>query len=408
MSRRLSWVAGPVLVAAVVALGYGIWLRAYVAGGGDIRAFVHVGQKFIDRSRQTAYPIQLEPGFPVYTGGQSDGYDGEFVFFIARDPLHAYHVVDVPGYRYGRILLPLVARALSFGQPARIPAALLGINFFWLVVGTGALAAWLKRRGQPPVLALLLGFYPGLFVSLQFDLTEPMAYGLVAVGVLLLDVAGRRRRLWAGLAFGLAALSREVSVVFGASYALATLLDGVTLEGWWRRIRANLPAALEIGVPAALPVTAWLEFTNHALGGFGPSTPPFEKVPFLGILHWLSGGVPPGQVANLELVAVPAALCAAVCLVALWRRALSAEWLVLAANTLVVVMMARFQWVDYTAAGRAAAGMALAAALFAPASRRALGGTAWVWALGAIWLTAMVASLGIPDLIYLRHLVARV
>jgi hypothetical protein len=408
MARRAAWLWGPLLVAAVVALGYGLWLRSYVASGGDIRSFVHVGQRFLDRSRQTAHPIQLEPGFPVYTDGQSDGYDGEFVFFIARDPLHAYQVVDVPGYRYGRILLPLLARALSFGDPGRIPAALLAINFFWLVVGTGALAAWLVRRGQSPLLALLFGFYPGLFVSLQFDLTEPMSYGLAALGVLLLDVAGCRRRLWAGIVFGLAALTREVAVVFGACFALGLLLEGVGRDGWWPRVRRNLPPALELGLPAVLPITAWLAFTNLALGQWGPSTPPFERVPFLGILHWLSAGVPAGQVSNLELVAVPAAICTAVCLAALWRRALSVEWLVLAANTAVVVMMSRYQWVDYTAAGRAAAGMALAAAVYAPVSRRALGGTAWAWALGAIWFTAMVSSLGIPDLLYIRHLLARV
>ena len=36
----------------------------------------------------------------------TEGYDGQFNYYIARDPLGARELVDVPAYRYQRILYP--------------------------------------------------------------------------------------------------------------------------------------------------------------------------------------------------------------------------------------------------------------------------------------------------------------
>lgn len=400
---RLRPLAMPLLAAAIVAVAYGIWLRSFIATGGDVRSLVHVGQHFIDLQKGTPYAIHLPRGFPVYTDGQSDGYDGQWVYYIARDPLNAYHVLDSPSYRYGRILLPLVARLVAAGRESAIPGALLGINFFWIVFGTGALAFWLRRRGQPALLSLAYGLYPGLFVVLQFDLTEAMAYGLVAVGAVLLDVGGPRRRLWAGITFGLAALTRDLAVLFGAGFALATLLEGDWAAPWRPRLRANLAPALELGLPAVAPLAAWLLFVDRWLGGVGPAVAPLEKLPFLGLLHWAAAGLSPPQSMNVELVAVPAAICGAVCLWALYRRMLSPEWLVLALNVLIVIFMTRYQWVDFTAAGRAATGVTLAALLYTPAGVRSTGSRAWIWACAAIWLAGIAAPLVLPDLVYLLH-----
>src|SRR6266545_4885997 len=48
------------------------------------------------------------------TGGW--GYDGQFYWQIARDPLGAAQFLDNPPYRYQRILFPIVVRLLAFGQ----------------------------------------------------------------------------------------------------------------------------------------------------------------------------------------------------------------------------------------------------------------------------------------------------
>ena len=55
--------------------------------------------------------------WPTLTG--KAGYDGQFNYAIAADPLHASPALDVPAYRYQRILYPLLVRALALGQEDR-------------------------------------------------------------------------------------------------------------------------------------------------------------------------------------------------------------------------------------------------------------------------------------------------
>src|SRR5258707_12883358 len=59
------------------------------------------------------------------------------------------------------------------------------------------------------------------------DLTEPMAYALVALAVYLLDFGGRRRVLWAALCFGVAVLTRETAAVFAVVYGCALAVQGM-------------------------------------------------------------------------------------------------------------------------------------------------------------------------------------
>src|SRR5258708_11482894 len=52
------------------------------------------------------------------------GYDGQFYYQIARNPLSAAHYMDSAAYRYQHLLYGLLAWALSFGQIPLIPYAL--------------------------------------------------------------------------------------------------------------------------------------------------------------------------------------------------------------------------------------------------------------------------------------------
>src|SRR3984893_8534306 len=214
--RRAAW-----LVPVPVLLLYGIWIFASYGPGHDPRDAVLIGRHFVTQS-QASSAIKLDPGYS-YPAGES-GYDGEFVYFTALDPVNARYYVDAPSYRYTRIVYPLLARALALGRPSLIPWTLLLIN--WLAICGGALAAalWLRRRGQPPWFAIAYGFYPGLLVALQRDTTEALAYGLVALGMFLWDFGGRRRIVWSALVFTLAALTRETTVVFPVLYGLGVFL----------------------------------------------------------------------------------------------------------------------------------------------------------------------------------------
>jgi len=88
----------PVLVSGLLAALYLAW--AYAAAHGQPEAIFHVG----DPRRGT-------------------GYDGQFVYFMARDlnPQRVQAHLDVPPYRYQRILLPLLAHLPAGNVPARLP-----------------------------------------------------------------------------------------------------------------------------------------------------------------------------------------------------------------------------------------------------------------------------------------------
>src|SRR5439155_705441 len=93
--------------------------------------FAHVGregpgQRFWDQS-------------PPLVDGY--GYDGQFYYYLARDPLlrgGAPTYLDAPGYRYQRILLPALSALLALGQPAWIGWTLLLTNLLGLALGIWA------------------------------------------------------------------------------------------------------------------------------------------------------------------------------------------------------------------------------------------------------------------------------
>ena len=69
----------------------------------------------------------------------SVGYDGQFYYYIAHDPFilgQSHDHIDSPAYRYQRIIYPLTARLLSFGQPGLIPWMMVAVNLLGILLGT--------------------------------------------------------------------------------------------------------------------------------------------------------------------------------------------------------------------------------------------------------------------------------
>ena len=115
------------------------------------------------------------PGTRFTTGDPfgTEGYDGQFMYQIALRPTQAMAYLDVPAYRYQRILYPLLARWLALGQPTLIPWTLLLINLVSLGVGTWLAGHLLARTGANPWFALPVGLFAGQLLSLRVDLPEP-------------------------------------------------------------------------------------------------------------------------------------------------------------------------------------------------------------------------------------------
>ncbi len=258
-SRRLI---SPWMVVLVLCVVYAAVV--IVKNGGDAKALVTIGTRFSE-------------GIPAEEDG-SEGYDGQFNYYIARDPDNAASLIDVPAYRFQRILFPAMGRAVALGQEALIPWAFLVINLVALGVGTWLLERMLAEMGVSRWYALSYGLTLGVFGSVRLSLSEPLAYGLV-IGAIWL---GRRERwVWCAVMLGLAGLAKETTLFFAGGYGLYLLYQ-----------RAWKKAALVVGVPGVV-FGVWQVVLRERLGSFGigsggAQATSFELIPFAGVARIVS------------------------------------------------------------------------------------------------------------------------
>jgi len=399
-SRRWSWrqgVGAAWIVAIPVFLLYALWLFAYDGPGHDPRDAVALGRHFVQQSHASTV-IKLDPAYRYPDG--DIGYDGQFAYFIALDPVNARYYTDAPTYRYSRILYPLLARGLAIGQARLIPYTLLLINFVAIVGGTLLAALWLRRKGVWPWFALVYGLYPGLFLAFQRDTTEVLAYGLVALGVYLLDFGGRHRILLGAVAFSMAVLTRETTAVFPVLYGLGLVVGGLSSHDSVERRSRRTSGGLVIGV-AVLPFLLYKVFLLVWLGAYGDPGLLLERVPFLGVFETEQTT---GWVEGIRTVLVPGLICLATGLFVARRHPRVPEpWILVANAVLFVVLLHRSSWVDISASARVTVGVVLAAILCLPLFTRVLGSRAWFWVCGALWLSLVPFWILMPELKYLIY-----
>ena len=402
LTPRTRFSGSPKLVTLVALLFYAVWIAVFFASGHEIRDFILISRRYVLQSH-TSSVIKLDPNYTKY-GDRVRNFDGQFYYFIALDPPNARYYLDLsvvsPGYRYGRIVYPMLARVLALGQPDLIPYTLLLVNWLAVAGGTWALAAWLKRKGVSPWLALIFAFYPGIFSALQCDLAEALAYSLVALAVYLFDFGGRRRTLTSGAAFALAMLTRETTAVFAVCYGLALLAagmggDGGSLRARLGRLRGNWRPAAVFFATAFVPVVIYKAFLLWWLGDPGMHANQYPlQLPFAGLFYyWPWDG---NHYIQIESVVLPALLCAGMALYALYRRQWRPEILALLANILLfVVFLPSGSYDNIFGSVRVTAGVVLAALLSVPALDRMTGHRrAWLLACAILWL------LTLPGLLY--------
>ena len=261
----------PWVVVLLLALAYvGLTLARY---GGDPLAFALVGTRY-------------SQGDPQGT----QGYDGQFAYYIARDPAGGWRFCDAPAYRYQRILYPILAWALALGWPEVVPWTLIALNVVALAGGTYFTERLLAARGVSRWYALAYGLYGGLVAGLRLDLTEPLAYGLVQAGLWAWEKREAERQrgshcslfigslFIASLFIALAALAKETALL-----AAAGLLLHLALEHRWRK-------AVLLGLAVGLPFAAWQSVLwawlgAPGIGAGGAMATPFEWLPFTGLLR---------------------------------------------------------------------------------------------------------------------------
>jgi hypothetical protein len=375
-------------VTAIVALAYALSVGLSLRHQSP-EVYIHLGRTLVNKS-QASPAISSRAASYHYDG--DIGFDGQYAYFLAVDPVNARYYMDSPAYRYTRVLYPLTARALALGRADLVPWTLILVNLLAIAVGTAALAAWLRRHGASAWYAMVYGFYPGVFITLMRDTTEVMAYGLVAVAIFLFDFA-RRGVVLSAIVFALAILTRETAAIFAIGYALAVLATPTEPRmAFLERVQRNWKrAALFVAIWAA-PIAAWKIFLRWWLGSFGLDAH-IERIPFLGIASWFPWNA--GQVDEVRIVVVPAILCGMVAAWAIIRGIRRVEtWLLLANVVILVVLLESPAYNDISSSGRITIGVVLAAMLCVPylALRRRV----FIWTAAVLWLTPMLTWFAIP------------
>ncbi len=113
-----------------------------------------------------------DQGFDAFYNKENCGWDGQFYFWIANDPLDLRETkqnIDNPPYRYQRIGLPLTANLLSkiFLQKNVTPTIYFLANFSAIILGCFFLAKFLNQHGASPYLAMIWGFSVGNILSIN-------------------------------------------------------------------------------------------------------------------------------------------------------------------------------------------------------------------------------------------------
>ncbi len=268
-TRRFRWMLVGLAFALVLTL-----VRITI-GNCDPVCFIDLGARF-------AYPDHRLP---------LAGFDGQFSYYIAADPWGAYPHLDTPTYRYQRILYPLAARLVAFGNVQWLPITLILVNILALGLGTSAFATLLEHEGAPSWAPLLFLAWFGVAQSLLSDLNELTA---LAFSLWALVFCIREKYVYAGILFGLGALAKEMTFLFSMP-VLAFLVY----------LRACDKAA-KFGSLALLPYLAWALILRALLEEwvFQAQSAQLETIPFAGLAD--AGPLIPYVVL---LVIVPGALC---------------------------------------------------------------------------------------------------
>ncbi len=374
MARQdsIARIVRPWLVVLLLSLTYvALTLARY---GGDPLAFALVG---------TRYGQGDPEGTP--------GYDGQFAYFIARDPLNGWQHCDAPSYRYQRILYPLLARILALGQPTAVPWTLIALNVVALTGGTYFTERLLAARGVSRWYALGYGLYGGLVAGLRLDLTEPLAYGLVQAGLWAWERRGKGAEKqeentrsavygWGLALLALAALAKETALL-----ATGGLLLYLALERRWCD-------AVTLGLAVGLPFVAWqgilrVWLGEWGIGAGGDMATSFEAVPFGGLWRVATVSLP----AFWLLLAVEGPLFVLPCI---WALITSAQdlargrrhpWVtVLLVQAAVLPFLPFSTWREPLAMARLAAGLVAATLLYG-----ALGRSRRVLNYSLLWLATL-------------------
>lgn len=280
------------------------------------------------------------------------GYDGQFFYQIAKNPTGAAKYLDNAPFRYQRTLYPLAARLLSGGNLSLLPFTLLLVNWLSIVFGVEIVANLLIMHQLNPWFSLAYGLYFGQAVALTFDTTEPFTYLWICLGVFWFS---KQRENLGALMMGIAAFSRETAVLFPLGYVVFFIFARK-----WKLASTFI-------ILGILPLVIWLITLAAIFGKPGVTfTPPFETVPFYGIMFY--AGTPRKFWLLLLLLLLPTALTGIIALKHFWQRRFHPLLFAWLANIFMIAMLSRYSYMELVSSSRVATGVVLAFVTYAAVS----------------------------------------
>lgn len=322
-----------------------------------------------------------------FSEGNADGttgYDGQFVYFIARDGAEAVPYIDGPTLRYQRIGYPLIARALALGNADLVPWTLLLVNLIAHTVATALLAYLLAGLRVSPYYALVYAFWIGCLFALRFDLTELLCYTFALGGIVLYL---RERYIWAILLLMLSTITKELGLVVAGGLALHAFAN--------RKIGWSL---LIFGGPALL-FLSWWGIMRLWFGTFPTIYPAAYTIRFFPLAGFFATLEKPIEFVLLTIfLAVPTVVLLVMALQTAYRQirqSRTIDWTtaLLLPSVAFVLFMPSVSWGDQVAAYRVALPIIPAGLLFLgqwyPRRLRIA---------AAVWLPATLILLLLPQL----------
>src|SRR6266699_1924988 len=327
-----------------------------------------IGLDSLLHSHNALYYVHIGSRYALHELHGTGGYDGQFFYYIARDPLHAAPFLSHPAYRYQRIVYPLLVAVLSLGQENLIPYMLLLVNFIAIVLGTELLARLLIQERLSPWFSLAFGLYFGQAAAFIFDTTEPLTYLFICLGLFLLT---RQRATAAAVCMGIAVLSRETALLFPLGYLVASLF-----QQRWRDV-------LRLLLLSITPTIAWYLVIGLLFNSTGlTSAPAFQLIPFQGLFVFSHD--PHRFRPLIILLLIPTVLgwllLAKHALHHHWKHA---AWLIWLLHLILVSCLSPLSYVELVSAGRLSTGLVLAMLVYGLHTRN----TTILWACQIYALT---------------------
>ncbi len=285
------------------------------------------------------------------------GYDGQFFYYIAKylfaTPLH---MIDIPSYRFQRILYPLLIRILSLGQYDLMPWVMIFINIGVVVIGTEVLDRLLRLKRLNPWYSIIYGLFVGQLWSVRRDLSEPLACMFVLLAVYSY---ARKSHLLSATLFSLALFAKETTLLFVGGYIVSFLMH--------RQFKKCIHFAVLSLIPfACYQLLLRFLFGTFGLIGTGMYNPTI--LPFFGIYQNLIKPSHPIQLPELlnmtTMIIIPSIISWILAIVNLLRREYKPEILFLLLNAFYLTFLPRFSYVEIMAYARLAMQLVVAFILY--------------------------------------------